>query len=430
MTKDFTVRIDSMAYRGYGVARLRGKILFVAGVISGEEIEGEIEEEKKDYSFGRVKCVLEPSRSRVAPLCPYFGQCGGCQWQHIDYGAQVSFKREILEETLRRLGGLGKTPEIALLPSARSYGYRIRVQLKIEGERIGYFRERSHEVIDIRECPISHPLINEIIGVLHEHRDALRGIKEIEVNISPEEDRGILLIHASRPYFQLKQGLTELLHSHPVLKGIAFFDRQRTESLGKARLQFTVPLRRNGKEKPVTFGVSPGSFFQIQLEEDVPLIQRVLQFGEPVGSEKVLDLYSGIGNFSIPLALGRARVVGIEENRAAISDARANAAANGVEQCRFIRGRVENVLKTLDSDAADLIVLDPPRTGCREALPEIIRLKPARLVYVSCEPTTFSRDLRSLLSSGYGLEKLALADLFPQSYRMETVALLSRTAGS
>ena len=151
----------------------------------------------------------------------------------------------------------------------------------------------------------------------------------------------------------------------------------------------------------------------------------MIEFGEVKGDERVLDLYSGIGNLSLPLAFDALEVIGIEENRTAVKDAEANALLNGIERCRFIQGKVEEVLKGLKIERPDLIVLDPPRTGCKTAIHEIAALKPDRIVYVSCEPTTFSRDLRLFMERGYALSKLALVDLFPQSYHMEIVALLT-----
>ena len=179
------------------------------------------------------------------------------------------------------------------------------------------------------------------------------------------------------------------------------------------------------EKRDLKFRISPGSFFQVNLEQNQTLIQTVLQFSEVNEEEKVLDLYAGVGNLTLPLAMGAKEVLGIEENRTAIEDARFNAEKNGIRNCEFIHGKVEDVLKHWKRENPDLVVLDPPRTGCKTILDQVVRLKPKKIVYVSCEPTTFSRDLRLFSERGYSLQKLSLIDMFPQTYHMEVVGLLT-----
>jgi 23S rRNA (uracil1939-C5)-methyltransferase len=201
------------------------------------------------------------------------------------------------------------------------------------------------------------------------------------------------------------------------LKGITALSERQTASLGKPHLSFTIPLN-------LTLRTSPGSFFQVNLKQNEKLIREVLEFSRGQKNERALDLYSGVGNFALPLATLTQEVWGIEENAVAVKDARFNAQFNGIENGEFIRGKVQDVLNKWKREKPDLIILDPPRTGCKGAVDQVAGLKPRRIVYVSCEPTILARDLRPFSDRGYFLRELALIDMFPQTYHMEVVGLL------
>ena len=289
---------------------------------------------------------------------------------------------------------------------------------------MGYYEERSHRIIPVDRCPIAHPLINQIIPLLQGSLPLFSHMKEIEVNVSPEEGRGILMLHPFPSAPRMERDLTDFLLQCSLLKGIAVTRKGKPNLFGQVDLAFTVSFQKNGQTRNVRFRTSPESFFQIHPEQNHRLIQTVIDFGALKQGEKVLDLYAGIGNFTLPLASYTQAITGIEENRAAVKDARNNALANGIERCRFIHGKVEEVLKNTSLEKPDVILLDPPRSGCKEAVAHIVDLEPKRIIYVSCDPTTFSRDLRLFAKSGYTLQRIALIDLFPQTYHMEVVGLL------
>jgi 23S rRNA (uracil1939-C5)-methyltransferase len=424
MNREVVVDIQSMAFRGYGVARVEGKVLFIPYSVSGEKVRVEIVQEKKDYSIGRLKEIVAPSPRRVNPPCPYFGVCGGCHWQHIDYAFHGGLKKEILGEILQRIGRIREIPPISVVPAPDPYDYRVRVQLKVDGNRMGYFQERSHHIVDIDHCPISHPLVNELIFLFRKEFPRPYQMEEIEIDVSPEEGKGVLLLHPLPVEAGVESLLKAFLQTHPILKAVALVTRGKSILVGDPRFYFTVSVNHREKKK-LRLGVSPESFSQVNPEQNRKLIQTVLEFSEVKKDETVLDLYSGIGNFTLPLAVEAGKVFGIEDNRKAVEDARFNAERNGIE-CRFIPGRVEEVLENWARERPDLIVLDPPRTGCKTILDQVVRLKPRKMVYVSCEPTTFSRDLRLFSERGYKLERLSLIDMFPQSYHMEVVGLLTK----
>lgn len=427
MVTKVRVRIKSVAFKGTGVARVQGKVVFVPFTMTGDEAWVEMVEEKKRYSMGKLIQITEPSPWRVTPLCLSFGTCGGCQWQHIDYSAQGRLKEEILKEGLMRLGGVKEIPPIRVFPSPKSYAYRVRVQLKVQGKALGYFQKKSHRMVEIGDCPIAHPLINRMLPSIRKMSSSFPRMEEIEINVSPDERKGVLILHFSSLERGIEKVLEGFLQNHTILKGIVIAKKEGNAFFGDPTLNLTISLDQWGEEKNFKFRISPGSFSQINLEQNKQLIQTVLQFSEVSKETTVLDLYAGVGNLTLPLAMGAKKVFGIEENRLAIEDARFNAERNEIRNCDFIHGKVEDVLMSWEGENPDLLTLDPPRMGCKTVLDQMVRLNPKKIVYVSCEPTTFSRDLRRFTERGFFLQKLSLIDMFPQSYHMEVVGLLQQS---
>ena len=424
MTKEAEVQIESMAFRGFGVTRLEGKVVFVPYTVTGDRTCIEVVEEKKNYSLGKVTRLIEPSPWRTDPPCPYFGVCGGCQWQHIRYPIHGEIKRQILRDVLGRLGGLKEIPPVRVLSSPASYGYRVRVQVKVKDDRMGFFEERSHRVVGIEHCPIAHPLVNGILATLRDVLASLSPVEGIEINVSPDEGKGLLLLRAPSLPPTLRDLLKALLRSHPLVKGGAVVTKGRTLHFGDPFLFYRISLGDRGKHRDLRLRTSPGSFSQVNLDQNTRLIQTVVEDAGVRPEERVLDLYAGVGNLTLPLALQTEEIYGVEENRVAVQDGVFNARENGLQACTFITGKVEDVLARWDKGSPHVVVLDPPRAGCRKVLDHVLRWKPRRIVYVSCSPATFARDLRFLSDRQYALEKLTLFDMFPQTYHMECVGLL------
>ena len=420
------LKIESMAFGGYGVARAGGKVLFIPYSVTGDEVWIEITEERKRYSIGQLVRMVAPSPWRIDPPCPYFRRCGGCQWQHIHPSVHGEIKRTILIETLKRLGKLDEMPSVDLVPSAKPYGYRIRVQLKVKTNAIGYYQEKSRRIVDISHCPIAHSLVNRIISILRDQHDHLLSMEEIEINVSPHEEKGTLLFHPHSLHSndqRFEHFVKQLLQDQQVLKGIAIAKKGGWTLFGNPSLSFRVPFLDD--QKNLSFRTSPGSFSQVNLEQNEKLIQAVIEFSDAMKSDRVLDLYSGAGNFTLPIAIQAGEVWGIEENKVAIKDAKFNVERNGFRNVHFIEGEVEEVLKDWKRERPDQVVHDPPRAGCKSVIDQIVRLVPKKIVYVSCEPTTFARDLHLFFERGYSVKRLRLIDMFPQTYHMEVVGLLT-----
>ena len=419
------ILIEAVAFRGYGVGRVSGKVVFVPYTVTGDRAWIKIIEEKKKYSMGRLIQIVDPSPWRVNPPCPYFGTCGGCQWQHIDYRFHGELKETILRETLERIGKIRDLPPMDVTLSTKPYGYRVRVQLKVRGQTLGYYRERSHEIVDIDHCPISDPLVNQMIRQLRGEWTAITKMEGIEINVSRDEEKGFFILHPLAWNRDSEDFARKFFQNHPILKGIAIMARNGLKRLGNPTLNFMVSLHPSGEKRMLGFRASALSFFQVNPEQNRRLIETVLEFSEIRKNEILLDLYAGIGNFTLPLAPEASKVTGVEENRTAIEDARFNAQQNGIKNCDFVQGKAEEVLKNL-TKRPDEVILDPPRTGCKTILGQVVGMKPKRIIYVSCEPTTFSRDIRLFAENGYSLQRLGLIDMFPQTYHMEVVGLLTR----
>ena len=424
MVKEAHSKIEAMAFKGYGITHIDGKVVFVPFSLTRDEVLIEIVDEKSRFSIGILKELLKPSPWRISPQCHLFGRCGGCQWQHIDDSIQVDLKKEILVEILQRLGRMKDLPPISVIKSSNPYGYRTRIQLKMMGNRIGFFEMRSHHIVEIDQCPISHPIINQILNMVRKELKIFSGAHGIEINISPDELKGILIIKNLNLDPKVKDRLSIILKDVPILKGIVIEKKGKSIFLDNPYIHYKIRLPKEIGEKEITFRVSPGSFYQVNLEENKKLVETVLKFSEIDHKEIVLDLYSGIGNFTLPLSYLAKEAIGVEVNRTTFEDACFNVKQNGIKNCDFIYEDVEKVLREKILKKPNLVILDPPRAGCKRVIDELIQIKPPKIIYVSCEPTTLARDLRIFNEKGYAVTKLSLIDMFPQTYHMEVVALL------
>gem|GEM_PF-162886 len=394
-----------------------GKIIFIKGAIPGELVDLSLKDSRRDYSIGEVMRVLEPSQFRRRPPCPYFGLCGGCHLQYMEYGKQVSIKEEVLRDTLQRIGGI----DIREIPSltGNEFFYRHRVQFKVSKEgKIGFFREGTRDIVMIDRCLVIVEPINELLSKLH--MMDLRGIKELHV-ISG--DTLAVLIKGNIG----DETIQALLDSG--VSGIAF---ENGDSIGKDY----ITLEYSG----LRYTVTPWGFFQGHWSLNEKVVDLILERLSPLEGKRVLDLYSGAGNFSLPLARSSAEVIAIEENHYAIEDGKRNAMINGIKNCLFIQSPVDEVLRgrkgilskkslagrssIFDEKGYDIVILDPPRPGLStEMCKRLLELGSERIVYVSCNPATLARDLKRMLER-YIIESLHMVDFFPNTYHIEAVAFL------
>ena len=387
------LKIEKLVYGGDGLSRGPEGVVLAPFTLPGEIVDLEVGAPEKGVRRGRVLRIVEPSTDRVTPECEYFGRCGGCHYQQASYAAQVSAKRAILEETLMRSGKIAAPGPIEIL-SAEPWGYRNRVQLHFQDGRMGFLAARSKELVEIDHCPISSPKVNEAIGKLAKMvRDSRwpRFLRTLEV-FTNEESVQINVVETDRP----------------VAKRFFEWCAEEIRPLEAGALNYA------------GFNVSKGSFFQVNRFLVDQLVEEVT--GGPGGGTAV-DLYAGVGLFSVPLARKFKRVIAVESGTGAVRDLEANA------------GRIEQTIEAAKStvdvflegfhEPCELVVADPPRAGLGKiAVKKLAALQPSRLTLVACDPATLARDLAPLLAAGYGIERLVVVDLFPQTYHIETVVKL------
>jgi len=398
------LKIESLVHGGLGLARAKG-VVFVPFVVPGETVEAEIMEKKKGYAFARPVEVLEPSPRRVEPPCPVFGRCGGCHLQHMAYEAQVEAKLEILKDAFRRSAKMDVRPGVPL--TGEPFGYRRRAAFKISsGGEIGFFGHKSNTVVAMEKCLLLADALNAVLEGLRENTPRLGGIAEVEAAAGLD---GVVLSFAegSLP----KDRLMDLMRALPGVIGIQ--GGKGFEPMGET----TVRLSTGG----VTLRVRAGNFFQANQGLNAVLVDAALEALQPLEGTSVLEAYAGSGNFTLPLAKKAARVTTVEGSRRAVEDARANVKITGLSNCLILAGTLETARL---SGRFDATVLDPPRTGLPpKALESLLSLVPRRILYVSCDPATLARDVR-IFSSKYALESIRLADMFPQTYHVESLVLL------
>lgn len=439
--------IEKLIYGGEGLAHLpadsagRGKSVFLPFVLAEEHVEASITEQKGGFARAQTEKILKASPHRVPPPCPYFGNCGGCHYQHSSYDHQLEIKRDILRETLRRTAKLELPCAVEVHPSP-PWNYRNRSRLQVQISpffKAGYFKMRSHEQLAVEECPISSPLINRGIAALWERGRAGKvplGVQEIEFFANADDSRMLVELSCSpdarRPAVR---GWAEEFQSRvPEIAGVTGFRevtakgkryQERLLTVGDAQLTY--------QTERAAYRVSTGSFFQVNryLTDELVKIVTAGQSGEVA-----LDLYAGVGLFSTALAGDFHHTFSVESSQTSSADLSYNLPSNG----DAVQASTEHYLARLEegrvrkgdslpqrTHTPDLAVVDPPRSGLGERVArKLATLGAPRVIYVSCDPSTLARDLVVLLAAGYRMQQMHLIDLFPQTYHLETVVHLTR----
>jgi 23S rRNA (uracil1939-C5)-methyltransferase len=428
------LQVDRLVQGGDGLADLDGLKVFVRQAAPGERVRARVVERKRDYWVAEVVDILDPSPLRVSPRCPLFGVCGGCHLQHISYDGQLSAKRQMVDETLRRVGRL-QVPLRDVIGAAGQWRYRNKTQYPVGvGVRIGFFERGSHRLVDVPEC-LLHPESFDRLRLAvrdaalaagetgYDERTASGNLRHLVVRQSDPAER-LLLTVVTRTR-SIDRRLTAALAALEGLDGvIQNINPERTNRIlgpedvvlsGQNRLQQTILGRR--------FRVSSSSFFQVNPSQAETVCREVLRYIEPKGNEVLIDLFCGVGMLSLLVAPNVGRVIGIELDAGAVEDAVCNAEAMGVQNAQFICGDVAQAIDGVPK--SDVVILDPPRKGCEpDTIRRIAGLRPHRVVYVSCNPATLARDLAAFRALGYAAREVTPVDMFPQTYHIEAVACL------
>jgi 23S rRNA (uracil1939-C5)-methyltransferase len=419
----FEITPQKLIYGGDALGHHEGRAVFVPRVLPGERAEVEQVRVAKGVLHARPLRILEPSPERVEPPCPYFGKCGGCDYQHLAEGRQAAIKRDILQETLRRIGKIDWRQPIPI-HSGHTQGYRNQAQFKVarnaQGHaEIGFFEAYSHRLLSIDRCLLLSDKLNATLQALRSERWASRltGVTAIEVMADDADERVMVTLRGAP--VEGEQLAREMRVSISDVVTVAMDSGQAARVWGEAHLEYAVGEFR--------YRVSPGSFFQVSRF----LLPRIVE--AVVASQSgatALDLYAGVGLFSLPLAKRFENVIAVEASAGAAADLAANAKTHGLPNLRAVNATLNDFLRRFAQRDLDLAVLDPPRAGVEaSALKMLAALQPKRIHYVSCSPPTLARDLAYLLAHGYVLESVEMFDFFPHTYHLESLVRLACCAG-
>lgn len=449
--KDDIVIVDilDMNQDGEGVGKVNGYPLFIKDTVIGDKAEVKVIKALKSFGYGRLMRIIEPSSDRIQPRCAVARQCGGCQLQAYAYEKQLLFKENKIRNHLERIG---KIKDYVLEPIVGMEGpwrYRNKAQFPVgrnkDGEiAIGFYAGRTHSIIENEDCYLGEEINREILKSVKEYME--------ENGVSPYDEaahQGFVR------HILIRRGhYTREILICIVINGRKLPDKERlVEKLLKFKKDGLKSITVNYNEEKtnvilgtelevlwgtdfitdtiggITFQISPMSFYQVNIEQTEKLYKKVLEFADLTGKETVWDLYCGIGTISLFLAQRAKKVYGVEIVPAAVQNARENAKRNGIQNVEFFLGASEEVLPEWyekKKEKIDIIVVDPPRKGCeRELLKTIVKMKPEKIVYVSCDSATLARDLRILEEEGYKTKRVQGFDLFSQTVHVETVCLLS-----
>jgi 23S rRNA (uracil1939-C5)-methyltransferase len=441
---------QKLVYGGAALGHHEGHPVLVPYAFPGERVEVEAVRQAKGMVHARLLRVLAPAAERVTPPCPYFGRCGGCDYQHFDASGQLAAKREILRETLRRIGHIDWPGEIPL-HAADPWYYRNQIQLKLAADKdgrpaLGFFEADSHRLVSIESCRIASPRLNAILKELDRGDWAIRlaGCSGVDLLVDDRDEEVLVTLHGGNGL--LEQTANHLLASVPGVVGVVIEpDSNGRPSSHAAGRRHGAEANANSRQaKPgetKVFGrprisyrvgefqceISSGSFFQASRFLLEHLAKTVTNWPS-AGSDLALDLYAGVGLFTLLLARRFSQVTAVEASSLAAADLTRSARALGLSNVRAVASKCAEFLRRYAQAVPELVVLDPPRAGAEgETLRLLAEIGPARIHYASCQPPTLARDLASLLRHGYKMESIDLFDLFPQTFHIEVLAKLSRT---
>jgi 23S rRNA (uracil1939-C5)-methyltransferase len=407
------LRPSSPAHGGTTVARDDGKVWLVSYALPGEVVEAEPRGRQGGVAVAAATRVIESSPHRIEAPCPYFGACGGCQLQHAAYAHQLELKRQVVDEAWAR-AGLRLPPDTPVLGMDDPWRYRIRGEFEavagVEGWRFGFHRQRSHSVLPIDSCLIHDERIEHALPAFARAANELNltGLQNLLLTVEPN-GKGLLWrlrFHGREPKWPREEFAHRVAGLLP--DAVLLDDAMSLEFWG------------------LTFRARSDTFVQTNYRQMLVLYRTALDMLSAGPGDRILDLYAGIGTISVAVARAAAGVTAIEENPHAVQLGRLNARINS-SHVEYLPGKVETVLRQIKLGQHQAVILDPPRAGCEPAaLAELIRLGAERLVYVSCEPSTHARDLIALVRGGYRVRRAAIVDMFPQTYHIESVALLER----
>ncbi len=420
---DFKLEITALSYGPYGIGRINGQVVMIPRTVPGDRVKVRIRAPRKHYSIGEMVELLETSSHRRSPPCPHARECGGCPWQQVDYESQLQAKQRSVDDALKRIGKIEAFELRPIIPSPAEFHYRRRLRFQCDPERrLGFFRAFSHDLVEIRSCPIGEEPTNSLIPALRSWLQRLQTLPDqVEIVAGDQAGELVVVFFGPEPFTAVDDATCRsLLEEEPRLCGIVARGRER-RTWGQTRLTVMA-------EDGINLFVEADVFIQVNRAGNTAVVRELVAAGGFSTSDRVLELYSGAGNFTLPLAKRAGQIVAVEGHRASIECGKRSAQLNAFANIRWIAADVPAAAAKLrqKGETFSKIVLDPPRTGAKGLERELAAFGAERILYVSCNPATLARDVSALARHGYKLRMVQPIDLFPQTYHVETLAVLTR----
>lgn len=441
--------IEKLTYGGEGIGRFEGMTVFVPDTVADDHVKAEIISMKKNFANAVIKEIITPSEHRTKPFCPLANACGGCQWQHINYEEQLRAKKKIIEECMQKIAGI-EVPVNDVLRSDEVKEYRCKVQYPVQQTKVskrflaGYYRKNTHDIVNIKFCPIQPRIIDEIAEFLR------KKAQELNLTAYNEKNKKGLIRHFVFRYSQTNKDLllTIVLNakeSNDIIEELCIAVKNEFPAISGVLLNFNTN-RSNiilGKETELivgndyieevldgrTFHISAESFFQVNpltAQKMFSEVRKIVE--EKTQNPSVLDVYAGSGSFSMFLNDLASNITAVEESESSVNDGLENLKLNNIENISFIKGNADEALQNLveNSEEYDVVILDPPRKGCSESVIESVKkLAGKYIIYISCNPSTLARDVK-LLSDNFVPEFIQPVDMFCHTYHVESILVLTK----
>ncbi|MBQ9518337.1 MAG: 23S rRNA (uracil(1939)-C(5))-methyltransferase RlmD [Firmicutes bacterium] len=443
------VDITDLGTNGEGIGKTEGFTIFVNGALPGEKAEVLLMKVKKNYAYGKLVNLIKPSKDRVRPVCSVSGKCGGCSIQHLDYVAQLRYKKSKVLENLRRIGGFDDISVNDVIGMKEPYFYRNKEQYPVRydsrgGISIGFYAMNSHRVVECAMCHISHDGNEKIINTVrkfmtdnnvrpYDEESGRGSVRHILIRNGVKTNQLMVCLVVNGNDFKYKQQLIKAFEKYENLRSLVInYNNEKTNViLGKKCEVIYGDDHISDYIGSLRFNISPLSFFQVNPVQTEQLYGKALEFAALTGNETVIDAYCGIGTITLFLAQNAKKVYGIEIVPQAIENARKNAEINHIKNAEFFCGKSEDIVPELYEKQGikpDVMVVDPPRKGCDASLLQLLlKMSPKRIVYVSCDSATLARDLKILCENGeYMVTQVQPVDMFPHSVHIENVCLLEK----
>jgi 23S rRNA (uracil1939-C5)-methyltransferase len=421
---ELTLDIDTLSYGPYGIGRHQGKAVMIPKTAPGDTVVARVVDAKERYSVGEIVRISKASSLRQDPPCPYIARCGGCPWQHVRYESQLRAKQKSVEDALRRIGKLHDFELKPIIASLLTYHYRRRIRLQRDGsKRLGFFTSSSHQLVEIDRCLIADDKLNALIEpVRHWSAELSTDVEHLEV-VTGDEPNQIVVVGQSAGAFNSRDSsiCERLLDENHLINGLIVRGPNWRRTWGEVAVS-VIP------EDGLCVRVDGDVFTQVNSVGNRQLLNELLTAADFIRDDRVLELYSGAGNFTHSIAKRVGDIVAVEGYRPAFESGKRSAESNGISNIHWICAPVTTALAQLKKrrQSFSKIVLDPPRTGAKGIERELAALNAEKILYISCNPTTLARDLAALTQQGYSLRSVQPVDLFPHTFHVEAIATLVR----